>query len=232
MTASSGVPLPGIPTRGPLAFENTCQPFSSCLRQDGAVLERRFLSPHDLVNVLLLFHISGMEDRTEFWRTGIRWLSFYRDHSVVVRCPGCALRKVLRVNSILDRIGDVSIHSAHVAVARALKCNRVDLGGYNRCRLAIPLSAYEPLDKLPSRMEFLRFPPDAHRLADTELGNVPEWYVLSGFCKCGYFRNVDINDLRKAHPPATRTDDLARCLRCKRCGNTKGNFFIYQKMLR
>ena len=173
-----------------------------------------------------------MEDRTAYWREGIRWLSFYRDHSVAVRCPACSLRKVFRVNSIIDRIGDVSVASAPVAIARALGCKRVDITGYNRCRIEIPLQAYEPLNKIPSRLEFLKFPPDAHRLSDTALGDVPEWYVLSGFCKSGYFRQVDLKALRKTYAAETRTNDIARCLRCKRCDNVKDNFFIYQKMLR
>lgn len=173
-----------------------------------------------------------MEDRTAYWRNSMRWLSHYRDHSVAVRCASCSIRKVFRVNSIVDRIGDVSVDSAPVAIARALKCDRVDRSDYNRCRLEIPLNAYEPLNKVPSRLEFLKFPPEAHRLPEMKLQDIPEWYVLSGFCKCGHFRNVDIKALRKIYTPETWTGDIARCLRCKRCDNVKDNFFIYQKMLR
>jgi len=133
---------------------------------------------------------------------------------------------------MLERIGDVSVQSLPVTVARTMGCRRVDLSGHMRCRMKIPLSAFKPLEKPPSPFEFLKFPPDAHRLEDMELGNVPNWYVLSGICKCGHYRNVDMKRLRAKFPPNARTDDLARGLDCKRCGNTKDNFFIFQHMLR
>ncbi len=126
----------------------------------------------------------------------------------------------------------MSIDSVPVALARALGCNRVDLSGYKQCRLEVSRSGYEPLTKPPSPFEFLKFPPDAHRLVDTELGSVPDWYVLSGFCRCGYFRNVDLKALRRKFPATTRTDEIASRLRCKRCDSKGQNFFIFQKMLR
>ncbi|RUM24369.1 hypothetical protein EFQ99_16410 [Rhizobium vallis] len=110
---------------------------------------------------------------------------------------------------MLERIGDVSVQSLPVTVARTMGCGRVDVSGHLRCRMEIPLSAFKAIEKLLSPLEFLRFPPDAHRLDDTELGNVPAWYVLSGFCKCGHCRNVDMKRLRAKFPPSARTDDFS-----------------------
>ncbi|MFS2150768.1 hypothetical protein [Rhizobium sp. Rhizsp42] len=69
-------------------------------------------------------------------------------------------------------------------------------------------------------------------LADMALSEVPEWFILYGFCRCGYFRGIDIKKTRKKFSPSSRTSELARYLHCKRCGRKGDNRFIFKQMLR
>lgn len=173
-----------------------------------------------------------MEDRHEPWRNGIRWLSFYEGHAVNIRCAGCRFGRRYSVDNLLTDLGDVALQSLPVAFARAMKCDRVDKAGHMRCRVEIPYSAFEPMAGEPSPIEPPRLPADMYLLSDMALSDVPEWFILFGFCSCGYFRAVDVRRLRAKFAAASSTGDLARFLDCKHC-NRKGNsVFTFRKMLR
>ena len=122
--------------------------------------------------------------------------------------------------------------SLAVTLARAMKCQRVDQGGHMGCRLEIPYSAFKSINERPSRIGALKLPPDMYMLPDMALSEVPEWFILYGFCKCGYFRGVDIKKTRQKFNSSSRTSDLARFLHCKRCGHKGDNRFTFKQMLR
>lgn len=173
-----------------------------------------------------------MEDRHGLWRNGVRWLSFYKGCSVEIRCAGCGISKSSSVERVLAAVGDVAVSSLGVTLARAMKCERVDLGGHMGCRLEIPYSSFKTDIEKPSPMDALKLPADMYMLPDMALSEVPEWFILYGFCKCGYFRGVDIKMTREKFASSSRTSDLARFLHCKRCGRKGDNKFTCKQMLR
>ncbi len=122
--------------------------------------------------------------------------------------------------------------SLAVTLARAMKCPRVDQGGHMGCRLEIPYSSFKSANDKPSRIDALKLPADMYVLPDMALADVPEWFILFGFCKCGYFRGINIKQTRAKFPPSSRTSELARFLHCKRCGCKGDNRFTFKQMLR
>jgi hypothetical protein len=173
-----------------------------------------------------------MNDRSEYWRNGVRWLSFYKGCSAQNHCTGCGINKSSSVERVLAAVGDVSVSSLGVTLARALGCQRVDLSRHMGCPLEIPYSSFKSDNERPSPVDALKLPADMYMLPDMALSEVPDWFILYGFCKCGYFRGVDIQKTRKKFSASSRTSELARFLHCKRCGRKGDNRFTFKQMLR
>jgi len=100
------------------------------------------------------------------------------------------------------------------------------------CPLEIPYSSFKSDNERPSPVDALKLPADMYMLPDMALSEVPDWFILYGFCKCGYFRGVDIQKTRKKFSASSRTSELARFLHCKRCGRKGDNRFTFKQMLR
>ncbi|MCJ7996710.1 hypothetical protein J5N58_07055 [Rhizobium cremeum] len=142
-------------------------------------------------------------------------------------CYRCRMTKHYRVDEALAQEGDVSIRSLPVVIARLLRCPRVDLQGWERCRLEMmPSKPFSDIPKPRSPSE-IRLPVGVYRIEDMPLSQVPEHYEVFGYCPCGRRNTLDIPKLARDHPAMT-TFALATRLVCRRCRNATGNFLAYR----
>lgn len=158
------------------------------------------------------------------WVDHIHWLSQHKDETANFYCSRCGIKKHYDVNSMLSVLGDISVDSLPDVVSKAVGCLHFAKVGWDRCRMA-PM--YKPFAKLEWAPE-VKIPRGYMALGDRTLGQIQEWEVVFGKCRCGWLHYVSVKTLARKFGPEKKTLELEPLLKCRRCERRGLAIFIYR----